>query len=117
MIGFPWETKEVIEDTIDYAKKLNANICQFSRVTPFKKTELFAMADIKNDNSLKEQAMFEGSVKYRLENLNEEQMHELIKKAHREFYLRIKKAIDIFNTVKLCDLIRLVLYCFKTKSM
>lgn len=45
MIGFPWDSKETIEETIHLAKKLNGNIVEFYVVTPLPGTELYEMIE------------------------------------------------------------------------
>lgn len=43
MMGLPGETREQIQDTIDYAKKINADSYSLSLAQPFPKTELYDM--------------------------------------------------------------------------
>jgi len=52
LIGFPWETKEHIEETIDFAKKLDCDYVEFHIVVPFEGTELY--------EELKETGFLEG---------------------------------------------------------
>ena len=44
MIGLPGETKETIQKTIDFAKKLNVTWAQFAITTPFPGNELYKQA-------------------------------------------------------------------------
>jgi radical SAM superfamily enzyme YgiQ (UPF0313 family) len=41
MIGFPFENRETIEDTIRFAKALDCEIVEFNKVVPYAKTELY----------------------------------------------------------------------------
>ncbi|KKQ27902.1 MAG: putative Fe-S oxidoreductase [Candidatus Magasanikbacteria bacterium GW2011_GWC2_37_14] len=41
MIGFPWETKKMIEDTIDFACQILPYDAQFSVLTPLPNTEIY----------------------------------------------------------------------------
>lgn len=41
IIGMPWETEEMILETINYAVNLPLYSCEFSFATPFKQTQLF----------------------------------------------------------------------------
>ncbi|MFC2149770.1 B12-binding domain-containing radical SAM protein [Candidatus Auribacterota bacterium] len=44
IIGFPWEGKDEIEDTIRFAKRLNADFTHFSAVYPYPGTEYYDIA-------------------------------------------------------------------------
>lgn len=45
MIGFPWENKSDVLDSLEWLKKLDANQAQFSLVIPYPNTELWEMAE------------------------------------------------------------------------
>jgi radical SAM superfamily enzyme YgiQ (UPF0313 family) len=45
MLGFPWDTRETVEKTIEWAYGLNAEFCQFGIATPLPGTELMAIAE------------------------------------------------------------------------
>lgn len=47
ILGHPYETRETIEDTINFARKLNADVVEFSIMTPFPGTELWRMIEKK----------------------------------------------------------------------
>jgi radical SAM superfamily enzyme YgiQ (UPF0313 family) len=44
MLGFPWETKKMVYETLDWIKKLDPNQAQFSMLIPYPNTEIFQMA-------------------------------------------------------------------------
>lgn len=50
MLGFPWDSRETIGETIRLARKLNGNIMEFYIVTPLPGTELYEI--VKNDSKL-----------------------------------------------------------------
>lgn len=94
MIGSPSETCEEIEQTIEFAKKLNPNFVQFSITTPFPATELYLnglkQGIIKSDywgefskNPIKgfQPALWE-------EKLTREELISLLGHAYKSFYLR-----------------------------
>ena len=54
LIGFPWETKEHIEETIAFAKELDSDYVEFNIILPFEGTELF--------NQVKDTDLIEESV-------------------------------------------------------
>lgn len=41
MIGFPWETKEMIKDTVDFTCKIMPYLAQFSVLTPLPDTDIY----------------------------------------------------------------------------
>ncbi|MEM3736807.1 MAG: radical SAM protein [Candidatus Bathyarchaeia archaeon] len=91
VIGMPGETKEEIEQTIRFAKKLDPDYAQFSVATPYPGTELYEMA--------KEQGLLltENWSRYTVikpvlatREFTEEELTKLLKKAYLRFYLRPK---------------------------
>lgn len=91
VIGIPGETWEEAIETIRFAKKLDPDFVQFSIATPFPGTELYRMAKEKG------LLLTEDWTKYtvikpvmRTEELSEEQLKRLIRKAYLDFYLRPK---------------------------
>ena len=45
IIGFPWDTRETVEKTIEYAYSLNAEFCQFGIATPLPGTRLMQIVE------------------------------------------------------------------------
>lgn len=92
MIGYPTETKETIEDTINLAKSLNLHSADFSVVAPFPGTQLYEYC--KKNNLLRTENWEEFNYSHpekgiiKLENVTDEELIELNHKAHREFYFR-----------------------------
>lgn len=48
MIGFPWETKEMVEDTLRFARKLDGDFLDINIAYPFNDTEMYDL--MKADN-------------------------------------------------------------------
>ncbi|MEK6916164.1 MAG: radical SAM protein [Nanoarchaeota archaeon] len=116
MVGFPWETKESIEKTINFAKELNTDMVQFSRVLPFPNTELYAM--IGKKHSLNEDTgLFYEDAKNQGYNLSPKEINELIKKAYRKCYFRPRKIFRIMINLRPKDIFLLSKYAFVTKSV
>lgn len=91
MIGLPGETKEQVLKTIDFTKRLSADIAQFCIATPYPGTELFEIA--KNDGTLKtvdwsRYLLIPDEPVYVTKDLSVEDLQFLLKKAYKEFYLR-----------------------------
>lgn len=89
IIGIPGETKEMIETTISFAKKLNPNIALFHLLTPYPGTKIYEMA--KENNLL----LTEDWSKYnhtnpimKIPGLTENELKKLYAKAYRSFYFK-----------------------------
>lgn len=102
MIGNLGETKETIQDTINFAKKIDPDAAIFSITTLFPGTELFKLAiDYGIINEKLETPV------YNTISLSKEELIELQKKAVKEFYLRpiyiTKKLLKIRSFQELKD--------------
>jgi len=121
ILGIPVETYEESLHTIDFAKKIKADFAQFSILSPFPGTQLFSEAinkdwykeiDAQNpmDKDLKRPVIIS-------ENWSEEKLKEIIKVAHRRFYLTpgyiIKNFLKINNIKQLISMAQLGLKVFK----
>lgn len=89
VLGIPGETWEEALETIRFAKKLDPDFVQFSLATPFPGTELYRVAKEKG------LLLTEDWTKYTVlkpvmqtEELSEEKLKRLIKKAYFDFYLQ-----------------------------
>lgn len=93
MIGSPGETKEDIEQTIKFAKKLDPDFASFNITTPYPGTQLFdsfiGKVNLSNYSAFDiekahEKAIFNTS----WSNLSKEELEGLFDRSHREFYIR-----------------------------
>jgi anaerobic magnesium-protoporphyrin IX monomethyl ester cyclase len=94
MLGSPGDTPEIIQQTIDFAKKLKVDFAQFSVTTPFPGTELY---DIYMQNR-KESISWDNFVYAGTDNpttpvfesdkLTRDDLIKWLTRAYREFYLR-----------------------------
>ncbi|MFQ6044712.1 MAG: hypothetical protein ACE5PV_27990, partial [Candidatus Poribacteria bacterium] len=89
MMGEISETREEVQNTIDYAKELGIEYAQFSILTPFPGTKLY--------EQVKERILIHDWDKYdgahavlKLDNLSPQEIEELLEKAYKQFYLRPK---------------------------
>jgi radical SAM superfamily enzyme YgiQ (UPF0313 family) len=89
IIGTPQETKETIEKTIEFAKKINPDYVAFSFATPFPGTELRALAE-KNNWLLTSDfnAVTYTDLIMNATDLPNEELKKYMKKAYRSFYFR-----------------------------
>jgi len=93
MIGSPGETRAMVEETIDYAVKLDSDYAHFSVTTPFPGTELYAeglklgiFKDVWADFAARPTEDFLPPLWE--EEMKAKELAELLAKAYRRFYLR-----------------------------
>ncbi len=92
ILGIPVETFEGGLRTIEFAKELNPEYAQFSILSPYQGTDLYAEAKTKGwYREVDANNPFDKDQKRPVvlsENWSEEQLREILKKAHRRFYFR-----------------------------
>jgi len=116
MIGFPWEGREEIEKTINFAVELDADMNQFARVLPFPNTELFEMVGLKDDME-EDSGLFFSDDKYNISKLSSLEMNEYIKKAYRKCYFKPRKMWKILRNLRFEDIYALGKYSLLTGSV
>jgi len=110
MLGLPGDTEETMQETIDFAKKLDPDIATFSITIPFPGTEIYERA-IKTGELRK--VSFENYIPYETKRLpflpkglTAKKIIEYQGKAYREFYFRPK--IFLRELAKIRNLTQLV---------
>jgi radical SAM superfamily enzyme YgiQ (UPF0313 family) len=94
MIGSPQETSETIQETVEFAKKLDPDFVQFSITTPYPATELYSLAveeervPEKWDEYVYHGPMSLGTQGFGTETLSREELRKWNKKAYTSFYFR-----------------------------
>jgi radical SAM superfamily enzyme YgiQ (UPF0313 family) len=113
MFGNLGETKENIEETINFAKSLDLDNASFSITTPFPGTYLYRVAKergyVKQDTKWREYSPFlpSSSAILTQNGLTREELCKYQRRAFREFYLRPKyifrkiKQIHSFRSIKI----------------
>jgi radical SAM superfamily enzyme YgiQ (UPF0313 family) len=100
MLGFPSETEEEMNETIEWAATSSFHTAAFFRVIPFKGTKLFSQVEEAGHPLPTDWSAYEP---YRSEiNLSavpEERIFELRKKAYRRFYWNPKRLYRIFSLI------------------
>jgi len=89
LIGFPWETKQHIEDTINFAIKLDADLAQFSPLYPYPGTKLYNDAKslgLVKDEDLHPYALVKPVMGTQF--LSKEEIEDYLLIAWRRFHLR-----------------------------
>ncbi len=100
MLGFPSETEQEMQATIDWAAKSSFHTAAFFRVIPFKGTELFKQVEhagyaLPSDWSAYEPYQSE----INLSEVPEDRIFRLRKSAYRRFYLSPKRMWRIFQAI------------------
>jgi len=103
MIGIPGETDRSIQKTIDFAKKVNPHIANFSVVVPLPQTELYDI--IKRDGTMtgnhgSTTGFFSDHVGFEIGAVNEAFIQKYVSVAYKSFYMRPSKIIDILLSIR-----------------
>ena len=97
ILGFPGETREEIDKTIDFSIKLNADYSQFSILTPFPGTPIYN--DLKNKNLIDTEnwdqyTVLKSVIKYEKLGLSKSMVEHKLAKAYLKFYARPKYLLE-----------------------
>lgn len=105
MLGFPSDTEESIQRTIDFAIKTNPSIANFSLVLPLPGTELYDQ--IKSKGYLRKSmdqggdtGFYSDDFYYEPPNISKEKILALQKKAYSSFFFRPSKIIETIKDMK-----------------
>jgi len=93
VFGMPGETKETMQQTINFAKELDIDFVQFSVAQPYPGTEFYnylAKNRLLKFTDWEEYLDDEGCITpiFEYPNLKKEEMEEMLKKAYKSYYLR-----------------------------
>jgi radical SAM superfamily enzyme YgiQ (UPF0313 family) len=96
ILGFPWDTKETVEKTIEYAYNLNAEFCQFGIATPLPGTELMEIVEkegtlVSHNDWSQHDGFSKAAVSYERKgngHLSREEIERYATAAYRRYYLR-----------------------------
>ena len=122
MIGFPFEGKREIEETIRFAKQLDCEIVEFNKVIPYPGTELYDLivegGYLLADQPSAAQSYHVGPLTtHRVGDLSPVEVKDIIRRAYRQYYLRPKKMLDLLRTFSVGDLWGLTTYAFRTGNI
>ncbi|PIQ97168.1 MAG: radical SAM protein [Nitrospinae bacterium CG11_big_fil_rev_8_21_14_0_20_56_8] len=107
MLGFPTETREEMEQTIDFACRSGFTTANFSLVIPNPGTEL--REEFISEKEKAEQEFSHYSIDYVNNNASKvsaEELVEIKKEAHRRFYFSARRARQVWQTMSLKWLLR-----------
>ncbi|MEA2036097.1 MAG: radical SAM protein [Nanoarchaeota archaeon] len=104
MIGFPDDTKETINETIDFAIRANPTYATFSTLVPLQGTEIYD--HLKENNLLLSEKLcydsgyFSSKENFKSEHLTHDELLSLEKKAYSRFNFRISKVFEMICGIK-----------------
>jgi radical SAM superfamily enzyme YgiQ (UPF0313 family) len=116
MFGFPYDTKETIEETIEFAKKLSPDQVQFSINMCYPGTSLYEYAkdnDLLLAKSFKEFDMTYGPV-VKTVDMDRDELKPILSRAYREFYFRPSFILQTLMNMGNMDEIKRVLRSLKS---
>lgn len=105
VLGFPWETLEDMERTVDFAIKLNPSYAQFTIATPYPGTPLYEYAVRNNliiDSNWEHFTTLRPVMKGY--HFNERDVARMLARAYRKFYLRVEYLIKEIKSKKLSEI-------------
>jgi len=101
MLGLPGETKETLQETLNFALELDPDLAIFNITTPFPGTELFRWAEKNGYLKIKTWEDYDlYTVVMNLPSITEQEILNFYAKAHRNFYLRPKYLLRRFFKVR-----------------
>lgn len=101
IIGYPTETKETIQDTINFAKKLPIKRAHFSTFLPLPGTEATKLAqDLGLIGKINWDKLFYTDALCPPKGITSEELKKLQRKAFLQFYLRPKQLFGLISEVK-----------------
>lgn len=104
IIGFPFENKKCIKDTVKFAIKANPHLANFSHFFPIVGTpiykELQKQGQLLTDEGEAEDGFFRLNPHYDNFNISNDDMKKIYSWAWRKFYLRPYKIFDILLSIK-----------------
>ncbi|MCM8782110.1 MAG: B12-binding domain-containing radical SAM protein [Candidatus Omnitrophica bacterium] len=99
LIGFPWDNRETIEESIDFALYLNLDAADFFIVYPFPGTEIFRMAQsyglFDPENSLSSKPYAQAALRTFF--LDKDELQTLRKYMFKRFYIRPRYILKTFK--------------------
>lgn len=107
MIGNPGETKETVLKTIKFAKLLNLDYAQFSKLSTLPGTELYELLKVQLGYDYWKEYILDKSKKKILPmyncNLSEEEIEKFVKYAYKQFYFRPNYVLKALKRLKSFD--------------
>ncbi len=120
IFGLPYETRETVQKTIDFAIKLDPDYCYFSIATPYEGTEFYEIVK-KKGHIVNDAPDNQFDAKVRTDELSNEDLTQILSNAYNRFYLRptvfakeFKKVVFNFQFKELRLAFDLIKWVFKS---
>ena len=116
MFGFPYDSKETVDQTIAFAKKISPDQVQFSINMCYPGTLLYEFAKKNNlllAKNFREYDMTYGPVVKTMD-MNREELEHILARAYREFYFRPRYVLQTILNINNLDEIKRVLRSMKS---
>lgn len=116
MFGFPWDSRETIQETINLAKRISPDMVQFSIPMPYPGTELYEQ--VKDMNLIiaeewNEWDMTCGPVA-QIEDINRQELTSILSAVYKEFYFRPRYVFQTMRNIKNYNEMKRVLRSFRS---
>jgi len=106
VMGLPWETRETLRETIDFAKYIDGDFLEFSLAVPFPGSEFYEIALKENLFRLEDLQSFDNMAPIvDTFHLSKDELLKIRDRGLREFYLRPKYIIRTLMDAKSPDVI------------
>ena len=103
IIGFPWENRKMVLDSVEWLKKLDPNQAQFSMLIPYPNTEIWQLAD-EADWFIQDKLNWElydaQFPMMKMDGLSGEEIIDLYQECWRSFYLNWKYILKHLISVR-----------------
>ncbi len=117
ILGLPWDTRDTIRDTIDFAMELNPDFVDFFLAVAYPGTKLWQIAEEKNINLPKDWSTYNLVFRavdwnamiplFQTEKLTKDEFIHFVRKAHLKFLInKLKDINSIFRSISLLFLRR-----------
>jgi anaerobic magnesium-protoporphyrin IX monomethyl ester cyclase len=107
ILGSPIETEKDMFETIEYARKLNPKICQFTLLTPYPGTRLFD--EVKDKLVTRDWNKFDGMhAVFESEYVSCERREEILRIAYKKYYRRFGYLLAHWKTINLKNIFKLL---------
>ncbi len=103
VVGSPWETKESLENTLDFAKKFDLDYAHFIKFMPYPGSEAYKMLVSKGyhfDFTRKFNMLDHTDIMYVPESMTKEEFSNFLVRARKEFYFRLSYILRRIFSVK-----------------
>ncbi len=101
ILGLPGETRQTMQNSINFAIEIDPMIANFSMMTPYPGTKVYEIVKRQGRfliNDWEDYVFFEQQARYEMGEMTAELVEEMYRKAYRQFYLRPSPIIRRLKT-------------------